>query len=228
MVLKIAVSMITLNEEAYIRQALESCSFADEIFVTDGFSEDGTVAAFKDFDVTYEHAEWPNDFSAQRNRSLALIPADFDWWMRLDADEVYSENLMQSIRYLLERVPPEYYGLRVRQVNLVKDEYTYSAGRGGWETWPRIFRNIRLKDGRPAWHWLGQVHEHPVMITDRGYTEALCLNYNVPVIHYGWLSQERREEREQQYLGIEGSGFKKGALVNRIHAERSVPHQFDL
>lgn len=227
--MQIAISMIALNEEAYIYDAIKSCSFANDVVVVDGGSEDKTtnlihVAAGEIGieDNTHE-VKWDNHFGVQRTESLALVPEHCDWWMRLDSDEVYSQSYIENIRRLLEGLPEDCLCARIRQINLVGDVSLYSAARGGWETWPRIFRNIRLPDGRSAWRWIGQVHEVPRLMTKKGLIDPEPVSLNLPVVHYGWLNAERRQDREDLYVGMEGSGFKAGSLTERNHVIRRVP-----
>jgi glycosyltransferase involved in cell wall biosynthesis len=225
--MKIYVSMISLNEEAYMEKALSGCQFAHRVAIVDGGSEDGTLDIIKKTKkTTVETHVWQDDFGLQRQHSLALVPASADWWIRLDADEVYSKALQTHIKAMLALLPETVLCVRIRQVNLINDELHYSANRGGWETWPRIFRNIRLPSGESAWLWKGPVHEYPQLMTVDGPIDIAdgpsIVNWNVTVLHYGWLSEKRRQDREDLYLDIEGSGFKQGALTNRIHVIREV------
>jgi glycosyltransferase involved in cell wall biosynthesis len=229
--MKIAVSMITLNEEKYIRQALHSCDFADGIYIVDGGSIDGTTnniiySVLKpETEARFDTIPWANHFGNQRQRSLEMVPKDIDWIIRLDADEQFPPAFRQNIRTLLAGLPENIIACRIRQVNLVYDEHTYSAARGGWETWPRIWRNLRLPDGSPAWQWQGQVHEYTKLMTERGLVEcdeSRIATLNVPVLHYGWLDRSRREEREALYTKMKGSGFAPGDLVNRSHVAKEL------
>jgi glycosyltransferase involved in cell wall biosynthesis len=225
---KIAVSMITLNEERYIRQALASCDFADTVAIVDGGSTDGTHDIIKEFGMPRVRGivlPWENHFGNQRQRSLKFVDSDTDWIIRLDADEQFPPVFRQNIRTLLAGLPENIIACRIRQVNLVYDEHTYSAARGGWETWPRIWRNLRLPDGSPAWQWQGQVHEYTKLMTDKGLVEcdeSRIATLNVPVLHYGWLDRSRREEREALYSKMKGSGFAPGDLVNRSHVAKEL------
>ncbi len=227
--MKIYVSMIALNEAQYIHKAVSSCGFADEIVVVDGGSEDGTTnlihIAAQEIGVVNHTIErlWGNHFGNQRQLSLLMVSDEADWWVRLDSDEVYPPVFVENIRSLLESVPDDCLCVRIRQVNLVDDSQHYSAARGGWETWPRIFRNIRLPDGSPAWKWIGQVHETPRLMGKTGLVDPEPITFNLPVIHYGWLSDTRRQEREELYVEMNGSGFKAGSLTKRTHVVRELP-----
>lgn len=226
--MKIAISMISLNEKSYIKQAIASCDFADYVCLADGGSRDGTLqkaaAAARQADIEFikKKARWADHFGNQRQEALMLVPEDVDWWIRLDCDEEYPALFRQNIRALLESLPDDCLAARIKQINLI-DEGIYSAGRGGWETWPRIFRNLR-HDGDSAWHWQGQVHEYCRLMTLRGLIDPEPANLNLSVIHYGWLSKERRQNREKLYLQMPGSGFEAGSLTAREHVPRMLPY----
>ncbi len=221
--MKIVVSMITLNEEQYIQKAVESCEFADDIVIADGGSTDKTYQILSKIEgIWIGQPTWANHFGDQRQHSLDLVPNDADWWMRLDSDERYSQSFIKNIRPMLESIPDHIMAIRIRQVNLVQDENHYSARRGGWETHPRIFRNVRLPDGKSAWKWVGQVHEYCRLLTVNGLTDPETYTLNLPVIHYGWLNEERRAEREELYTGMKGSGFQAGSLTQRRHVMREL------
>ena len=82
---KLAVIILTKNEEANIAEAIKSASFADEIIIIDSGSTDKTV------EIAQEHGGkiviHPMDesgFAGQRN--FALTQTEADWVFYLDAD----------------------------------------------------------------------------------------------------------------------------------------------
>lgn len=228
--MKIACSMIALNEEQYIKNAIESiANFTDTLVLVDGGSTDNTVDLARkvcekyNIEFIQKTKFWENDFALQRNYSLLNIPLDIDWWFRLDADETFGNMIAKNIRKVLGELPKTIEAVGIKQINLVdvdinSRELYYSAGRGGWETHPRIFRNIMLSGKQPAWQWVGQVHEYCHLITRQGlvYPQNVA-SWNVSVIHWGWLDTERRVDRENLYEQIPGSGFVKGSLTERNH-----------
>lgn len=231
--MKIYVSMITLNEQEYIEAAIKSCEFAEKIVIVDGGSEDDTVEVLNNVKISnklfVEFYPWENHFGNQRQKALDMVPPDCDWWLRIDSDEVFPELFQWNIVALLESLPEEIVAARIKQLNLLT-ETEYSANRGGWETWPRIFRNIRLLDDSSAWRWTGQVHEHCQLMTRDGLVDPVKVaNLNLTVIHRGWLDGGRRQDREDLYSGIAGSGVtKRGDLTERRHVIREVPPIFGL
>jgi len=225
--MKISVCLIAYNEEGYIIPCLDSIRpVADEIVVIDGGSEDNTVQLVTEWAKTHAPnkvklgvSEWDNHFGDQRQKSFEA--ARGDWVMRIDCDETASRAVRQGLRQMLESLPPSALAVRVKQLNLFPDDEYYAADCGGWETWPRIFRNTG------DLQWVGQVHEHVMRRNGEALSdipEQSVYNWHVNIIHHGWLHRARREERERLYMSMSGSGFEQeGDLTNRQYVIKAIP-----
>lgn len=145
----LSVVIITFNEEANIARCLQALGdVADEVLVVDSFSTDSTVAICQAHGVQVVQ----NAFAGYvEQKNFATDQARFDYVLQLDADEVLTDELRQSIRrakadwqhaaYSLARLT-NYCGTWVRH--------------GGW--YPD--RKLRLYDRRLG-RWQGLLlHEH--------------------------------------------------------------------
>ena len=93
--MSLSVILITKNEEANLKDCLESVSFADEIIVVDSQSSDKTQEIARSFHAKLEiTSDWPG-FGPQKNRALNL--ATQDWILSIDADERVTPELKQEI-----------------------------------------------------------------------------------------------------------------------------------
>jgi glycosyltransferase involved in cell wall biosynthesis len=93
--MSLSVILITKNEEANLKDCLESVSFADEIIVVDSQSSDKTQEIARSFGAKLEiTSDWPG-FGLQKNRALNL--ATQDWVLSIDADERVTPELKQEI-----------------------------------------------------------------------------------------------------------------------------------
>jgi glycosyltransferase involved in cell wall biosynthesis len=90
----ISAVIITKNEEANIRECLESVRWVDEIIVVDSGSTDETVAICREFTGHVHVYPWLG-FGPQKN--LALGHATKDWVLSIDADERVSDLLRDEI-----------------------------------------------------------------------------------------------------------------------------------
>jgi len=106
--MKISVIMATFNEEKNIEKCLNSVkSFADEIVIIDGGSEDKTVELAKKFDAIIEITNNPPIFHI--NKQKALNKSSGNWILQLDADEVVTEDLKKEI---LKTIDSKYTNLK--------------------------------------------------------------------------------------------------------------------
>ncbi len=91
----LSVILITKNEEANLKDCLESVSFANEIIIVDSQSTDQTISIAQSFGAKVEiTTDWPG-FGPQKNRALAL--ATQEWVLSIDADERVTPELKAEI-----------------------------------------------------------------------------------------------------------------------------------
>lgn len=91
--MKLSIGMIVKNEEKYLEQCLTAIkpilvNVDSELIITDTGSTDRTVEIAKKFTDNVTFYEWNKDFAAAR--SVALKAARGEWFMYLDADEIFS------------------------------------------------------------------------------------------------------------------------------------------
>ncbi len=99
---KLSVYVLTYNEEAKIRECLESAKWADEIVVLDSFSTDKTVAICKEYTDKVFQSKFEG-FGHLRNTALKHVSND--WVLSVDADERVTEELKQEVLALLRKGP---------------------------------------------------------------------------------------------------------------------------
>jgi glycosyltransferase involved in cell wall biosynthesis len=111
----LSVILITKNEEANLKECLESVSFANEIIVVDSQSSDKTVEIAQSFGAKVEITpNWPG-FGPQKN--IALDMATQDWVLSIDADE---------------RVSPELRAEIIATINSTQSQACYEIPRLSW------------------------------------------------------------------------------------------------
>ncbi|MBI2633432.1 MAG: methyltransferase domain-containing protein [Parcubacteria group bacterium] len=89
------------NEEKNIRFALESCKWADEIFVIDNYSVDQTVAIAKEYSNVKVIQRPFDGYAAQKNWALDNLPWSNKWIFILDADEQITLLLKEELITLI-------------------------------------------------------------------------------------------------------------------------------
>jgi glycosyltransferase involved in cell wall biosynthesis len=135
----LACVVITKNEEANIRDCLESIRWADELVVVDAESRDRTVDLARECRAKVIVRPWPG-FGLQKNFGMAQ--ASSDWILILDADERVTEELRGEIKACLDgwttgapvayRIPRRnfFYGAWVRGAGVYPDYQVRLFRRG--------------------------------------------------------------------------------------------------
>jgi len=92
--LPLSATIITRNEENKIKQCIDNLNFCDEIIVVDSGSEDKTVTIATDAGAQVISQPW---LGYGPQKQFAVEQATHDWVLCIDADEVVSKSLRQSI-----------------------------------------------------------------------------------------------------------------------------------
>ena len=165
----VAVIVLTFDEEVNLGHCLESvCGWAQEVFVVDSFSKDGTRAVAEKYPCVFvEHAF--GGYVAQRNWALRELPITAEWVFFLDADEMLTEAGREEIRALLASGPKENgFFVAWRMIFLGK-----WVKRGYYPTYIlRLFRkdNARYLDG--------QFNDQASVDGEKGYLREDLIHWN--------------------------------------------------
>jgi glycosyltransferase involved in cell wall biosynthesis len=141
----LSVIVPTYNEEANLRECLESVRFADEIMVVDSFSTDRTLEIARGFGARILEHEYV--YSA-RQKNWAIPQAAHEWVLLVDADERVTPELREEIQRLL-RDGPVADAYWIRRANHFLGRRIRHCGWGG-DTVIRFFRRdvARYRDRR--------------------------------------------------------------------------------
>lgn len=120
----LSVIVVTKNEEAKIRQCLESVRWADEIVVVDCFSTDETTTICSQYTDRVIQREWPG-YASQKN--FGIDNATGEWILILDADEQVSDQLRQEIQVILSS-NPEHDGYQIPFKNYLGNHWLRYGG----------------------------------------------------------------------------------------------------
>jgi len=98
---KLSVVIITFNEEKNIKKCLDAvCDISDDIIIIDSFSTDNTQAICEEYEnLRFVKHKWEG-YSKTKNYGNSL--AKYDYILSLDADEVISDKLAESIKNIHE------------------------------------------------------------------------------------------------------------------------------
>ncbi len=178
---RLSVTVIAWNEEARLRDCLESVSWADEIIVIDAESTDKTAQLAREFTDKVWVRPWPG-FPVQKN--FALEQATGDWILSLDADERVSPELRERVR-------------RILMVDGPADGYSVPRKNLFWGAWVRhggLYPDYQLRLFR---HGAGRFVESAVheSVAVQGHVEALA----EPLLHHSYRGLEDFVARSNRY-----------------------------
>ena len=216
--MKIAVYTIAKNEEQFVERWAKSCEEADYRFILDTGSTDNTVPAAAALGVEVAIASInPWRFDDARNTALALLPADVDFCIALDMDEVLVEGWRES----LEKVNPE--------TTRPRYQYTWSWNgdqpglqyggdkihrRHGYR-WKHPVHEVIVADRiDEVQEWIGlEIHHHPDSTKSRGQY--------FPLLELA-VQEDPTNDRNQYYLAREyffNGMYDKASAMFRQHLE---------
>lgn len=111
----LSVIILTRDERLHIRRCIERVRpIADEIFVVDSCSTDGTQEIARGLGAVVVEHPWPGLQSVQFNWALDNLPLSGDWVLRLDADEYLTEAALRGLPDFLAGQPDEVGGVTLR------------------------------------------------------------------------------------------------------------------
>ncbi len=223
---KIAVYAICKNEGKFIDRWVDSMQEADDIFVLDTGSDDDSVSKLKKRNVNvYQEVIDPWRFDVARNKSLALVPEDYDICVCTDLDEVFDKGWRQEIE---KNWKPDNDSMRYN-LNCNFDQYGN----------PGVSLYIEKIHTKKNFKWVYPIHE-VLEFTGENKNTSICDTINLN--HYPDVTKSRGQylpllemavkempdnDRVWHYLGREYMYYRRWedcieALTHHINLPSSV------
>lgn len=177
--------VITFNEAGNIEACLRALlQVTGDIVVVDAFSTDGTPALAESLGARVIQTEWKG---YSQNKNLGNQAARFEWILSIDADEVLSEELIQTLNELDPRSGVVY----------ALDRLTNYCGKwirhSGWyPDW-----KVRLFDRRQV-GWKGDFVHETLAIPEGFHTIRL----KGKLLHYSYKTEEDHRQRTDRYAAL--------------------------
>lgn len=112
---KLAVIILTFNEEVHIKRSISSAlKVSKDILVVDSYSTDKTASIAKSMGATVLLNPWTSH-SSQFNWALSKLKKNYQWVLRIDADEYLSDILVKEILLGLNRQSHAINGIYVKR-----------------------------------------------------------------------------------------------------------------
>jgi len=212
--MKISATIITLNEEENIREALASVGWADERIVVDSGSTDKTCEIAEAAGARIIRNDWPG---FARQKQFAAEQARHEWIFSLDADERVSPELADSIaalKKLSDEQRADAYRIARRSFYLGR----WIKG-GGWYP-DRQLRLYRKARGR----WADRhIHESVRMDED-----ARVENLAGDILHYSMRDSAQHNRMIGERYAPLGAlqMFEEGRRTSRLRIATAAPIGF--
>lgn len=193
---KISITIITHNEEANIRECLESVKWADEIIVVDSGSTDRTVEICREFTDKVFFNHWTG---MKEQKQYAVDKASHTWIFSIDADERATEEIKQFIMRELQNTACD--GYRFPRQNYFLGKW---LKHGGWYP-DHVLRLFRKDRGH-----FGGINPHDKVIIKSDNVVTL----KIPIIHHTYKSVSQYLTKQNMYSSISAKElFSSGKKV---------------
>ncbi len=186
------------NEEGNLPRCLASVAWADEIWVVDSESTDGShrIAAAAGAKVVQFvfNGSWPK----KRNWALGNLPLKHEWVFLLDADEELPPETEAEVRAIVERGDDEIVGYWINRRFMFMGKWLKHAYFPNWNL--RLFRHRlgrfeKLTEADTASGPI-EIHEHMIV---QGKTARMTSLMN----HFAFPSVESFVEKHNRYSNWE-------------------------
>jgi glycosyltransferase involved in cell wall biosynthesis/Tfp pilus assembly protein PilF len=196
----ISCCMIVKNEEAFLKQCLESVKdYVDEIIIVDTGSTDRTVEIARNYTNKVYFHPWEDSFSKARNQALSYVTCD--WVFQIDADEELVEGSGPKLRQTVSEAGQA----DAIYVNIIS---TYGKGRKkARHNFERLFKNNGVI------HYEGIVHNQVV-------GAASIKASKIETMHYGYDIEEKKSNEKF----IRTTELLKQQIVE--NPEDPMPHHY--
>jgi glycosyltransferase involved in cell wall biosynthesis len=206
-VVPVSVVVPIKNEAANLPRCLSSISWADEIFVVDSQSSDGSQRIAEEFGARVIQFSFNGRWPKKKNWSLENLPFRNEWVFILDADEVLPKGAEQEFRQAIASAGTTV-GYWINRRFMFMGRWLRHAYYPNWNL--RLFRHSLGRYEKitenPTDSGDNEVHEHVIV---EGPTRRLRCEMD----HYAFPSVEIFVEKHNRY-----SNWEARVAVAQDHA----------
>ncbi|CAH9054453.1 hypothetical protein PSECIP111951_01994 [Pseudoalteromonas holothuriae] len=163
----VSVFIVTLNEQQYLAQVLESVKNFAEIIVVDSGSSDNTVSIAESFGAKVYHQDW---LGFAKQKQFALEKCTQKWALNLDGDEILTRECIAEI---VKQIETQKYS----SVRFLRDDifiYKKSASLTRKDNHLRFFQRDKANFDKQQ------------LVHESAQVEGAELKSNATFIHHGY------------------------------------------
>lgn len=197
----LTIIILTYNESLHIARCLESArQLGVPVIVVDSHSPDGTGEMAGRLGAQVVHSA-EDRFADKLNWALENLDISSEWVMRIDADEILTDDLVRNLSGVLDKAQSDVCGFYVRRQLWFMGQWMRHGGvypTWSMRVWRRGVARCESKD----------LDEH--MILARGTASSLKLDIiDNPLHDLGWWI-----EKHKKYAVLEANSFT--SLVDEL------------
>jgi glycosyltransferase involved in cell wall biosynthesis len=207
---KVPVSILIpiKNEAANLPRCLASVTWADEVWVVDSHSTDGSVALAEAAGAQVVQFDFNGTWPKKKNWALENLPFRHEWVFILDADEVLPPETEAEFRAIVTDPVHPAAGYWINRRFMFMGKWLRHAYYPNWNL--RLFRHAlgryeKITDS-PTASGDNEVHEHVIV---QGATGRLRTDMD----HYAFPSVEVFVEKHNRYSNWEARVAVSGRLA---------------
>jgi len=213
---KIPVSVLIpiRNEAANLPRCLASVAWADEVFVVDSQSTDGSLAIAAAAGARVVQFRFGGIWPKKKNWALENLPFKHAWVFILDADEVLPEGTADEVAALLARDGDGHAGYWINRRFMFMGGWLRHSYYPNWNL--RLFKHRlgryeRLVQGATQ-SGDNEVHEHIVVAGSTGKLRCEMDHYAFPSIDV-FVEKHNRYSNWEARLEVEGGANRGGPAL---------------
>ena len=218
---KVSVSFIlpVKNESANLPRCLKAIEWADEIWVVDSMSTDGTQAIAESAGAKLAQFKFNGTWPKKKNWALENLPFKHEWIFILDADEVLPPETEAEVRAIVEDANHPVTGYWINRRFMFMGTWLRHAYYPNWNL--RLFRHklgryekltaVNTQSGD------NEVHEHVIVQGETGRLRHDMDHYAFPDVgtfvekHNRYSNWEARVALERS-VGSSVEGLQMGSV----------------
>ena len=152
--MKITAIILTYNEEIHLARCIESLlPLTKDIVVVDSLSTDRTIEIARQYGALVLERAWENNHSIQFNWALTQLNSNqVEWVLRIDADEVLTQDLVVQLLQALPELGHEIVGVHFFRKMRFQGKLIEHGGVGH----NKVSRLFRYGHGKSEARWMDE------------------------------------------------------------------------
>ena len=183
---KVPVSILIpiRNEADNLPRCLKSVAWADEIYVVDSMSTDGSIAIAENHGAKVVQFDFKGTWPKKKNWALENLPFKHPWVFILDADEELTPDAEEELRGIVSQVDPQIVGYWINRRFHFMGKWLKHAYYPNWNLRLFLHRLGRYEQLTSVDTASGdnEVHEHVVVDGPVGRLKTEMNHYAFPDI----------------------------------------------